>query len=196
MNTIMKPTTAIKYILFLLTLALLASCTDNPGGNDDEGPGEEELITRVTLTLTAEDDSQTSASWSDEDGPGGNEPVIGTLQLQAGVTYSGTIQLLDTTDEPAGDITAEVEEEAEEHQLFYSAEGGIAGRVTVTVTDTDSNGLPVGLTYRVEVIGDAAATGTLNVVLSHYDEVPKDGTTRSDETDVDIDIPVVITAAD
>ena len=82
MKTSLKPT-YIKYILPALVFGLMVSCTDNPSGNDGEGPGEEELITQVTLTLTADDDSQTTVTWEDADGPGGNDPVIGTLQLQA-----------------------------------------------------------------------------------------------------------------
>lgn len=183
----------LKYILPALLLGLMVSCTDNPSDPGD-GPGEEELITQVTLTLTAEDDSQTSVTWEDADGPGGNDPVVGTLQLQAGMTYSGTIELLNTTETPAEDITQEVREEDDEHQFFYSVEGNVADRVTVEITDTDENGLPVGLQYTVTVSDGDAASGSLNVVLSHYDDAPKDGTTRSDETDIDIDIPVEVSA--
>ena len=178
--------------MLLMLAGIIAACTDNPSSNDDEGPGEEELITQVKLTLTAPDDSQTTVTWEDEDGPGGNDPVIGTLELQAGTTYSGTIELLDTTKDPAEDITEEVREEAEEHQFFYSVEGDASNQVTVQITDTDENGLPVGLEYSVEVTGESGTTGTLNVVLSHYDDEPKDGQTRSDETDVDIDIPITV----
>ena len=176
---------SLKYILPLLLLGLIVSCKDNPASGDD-GPGEEELITQVTLTLTASDNSETSVTWEDSDGPGGNSPV------QAGMTYTGTIELLNTTESPAEDITEEVREEDDEHQFFYTVEGGANGRVTVDITDTDENGLPVGLEYTVTVSDGDAATGSLNVVLSHYDDAPKDGTTRSDETDIDIDIPVEI----
>ena len=66
------------------------------------------------------------------------------------------------------------------------------GRVTVTITDQDDNGLPVGLNFTVEVSAGAAASGTLRVVLSHFDDDPKDGMTMSDETDVDVTFPVNI----
>ncbi len=51
----------------------------------------------------------------------------------------------------------------------------------------------MGLEYTVTVTAGAAASGTLNVVLSHFDAAPKDGVNRSDESDVDIDFPVNIT---
>ncbi|HEX9658873.1 MAG TPA: hypothetical protein VGA18_01175, partial [Rhodothermales bacterium] len=70
--------------------------------------------------------------------------------------------------------------------------GGAAGRVTVTITDEDDNGLPVGLAYTVDVSAGGAASGTLRVILSHFDEEPKNGTDQSDETDVDVTFPVNI----
>ncbi len=182
----------LKYILPALLLGLMVSCTDDPAGNDEEGPGEEELITEISLSLEGDDGSTTAVSWSDEDGLGGNDPEIGTLHLQAGATYTGSIELLNTTESPAEDITAEVREEAEEHQFFYAAEGSVSDRLTIEITDTDANDLPIGLAYSITVSEGDAASGTLNVVLNHYDDTPKDGTTRSNESDIDIDIPVEI----
>jgi hypothetical protein len=164
---------------------------DNPAKPKDENP--QELITKVTLTLTpAGGGAAVTVVFSDPDGDGGTAPTIGTLTLKAGTTYTGTIELLDETKDPDENITEEVEEESDVHQFFYTPEGGIVGRVTVNITDTDANNLPVGLEYTVAVTAGAAANGTLNVVLGHYDEAPKDGTTRSDESDIDIDFPVSI----
>ncbi len=189
-----------RFGLFLLATILIlpfASCDDDPS-SVDEGPGEEELITLVRLTLTEldaqgnETNNTTTVTWEDADGEGGNAPTIGTLTLAAGTSYSGTIELLDTTKNPAEDITEEVEEEDDEHQFFYELSGSGAARVTITITDQDSNQLPVGLEYLVVVSAGGADTATLNVVLSHYDEGPKNGTDKSDESDIDIDIPVNI----
>ena len=87
---------------------------------------------------------------------------------------------------------AEVEEEADEHQFFYTPSAGIADRISVAIDDTDSNGLPLGLEFTVTVTDGAAATGTMQVVLSHYDEGPKDGVNMSDESDVDVAFPIEI----
>lgn len=181
--------------LSVILLLVFSGCNDdNPADSGDEGPGEEELITTVTLTLTDASDANNIATvqWRDIDGPGGNDPVIGTLTLTAGKTYNGTIQLLNEQANPAENITDEVNEEHNAHQFFYTAEGGVTGRVAVAITDQDDNGLPVGLNFTVTVSAGAAASGTLNVILGHYDEVVKDGTTKSTETDVDIDLPVNI----
>ena len=190
MNSIF--TRSLRWILTLTAGTMLF----NFGCGDDKnpaGPGEEELITTVILTLTETGTTnQVTAQFEDLDGDGGNAPVIGTLTLGAGKTYTGTIQLLNASVNPAEDITEEVEAESDAHQFFFTAEGGIAGRVVVTITDLDVNNLPIGLEYTVTVSAGAAASGTLNVVLGHFDEVAKDGVTRSPETDVDIDFPVNI----
>lgn len=183
-----------KYLPFPLILVLIAvvfAACDSTHPSD-EGPGEEELITRVVVTLTG--DGQTvTATANDPDGDGVNLQ-IDAITLAAGTTYTGTIDLLnDLASDPAEqDVSAEVEEEAEQHQFFFTVGGGIAGRVTVTITDQDDNGLPVGLHFTVNVSGGGAASGTLRVILSHFDAQPKDGTTMSDETDVDVTFPVNI----
>ena len=179
-----------KYLTFALSLVLFtvvfAACDSTEP--DDEGPGEEELITRVVLTLTG--DGQTvTATANDPDGDGTNFQ-IDTITLTAGTTYTGSIELAD--DINGEDITEEVDEEGDEHQFFYTVGGGAAGRVTVTITDQDDDGLPVGLSFTVAVSAGDAASGTLRVILSHYDDDPKDGMTMSDETDVDVTFPVEI----
>lgn len=50
----------------------------------------------------------------------------------------------------------------------------------------------MGLDFTVAVAEAGPGTGTLNVVLSHYDDAPKNGTDRSDETDIDVTFPLVV----
>jgi len=52
--------------------------------------------------------------------------------------------LKDETKNPVEDITEEVKEEAEGHQFFYTPQGALTGRVTVTITDKDSKNPPGG----------------------------------------------------
>lgn len=193
MNTVPQKPLQRLLVAAALSLIVVIGCKeDNPAEPEPENP--QELITKVTLTLTpAGGGAAVTVTFSDPDGDGGIAPTIGTLTLKAGTTYNGTIELLDETKNPAKNITEEVEEESDVHQFFYAPEGGIAGRVTVNITDRDANNLPVGLEYTVTVTAGAAASGTLNVVLSHYDAAPKNGTTPSDESDIDIDFPVNIT---
>ena len=178
-------------LIFILTIFTLPAC-ESSVTPEDPGPGEEELITTINLILIEVGNAanQLSAQWKDLDGEGGNAPEISGVTLEAGKSYDGAIELLNELENE--DITEEVEEEADEHQFFYTPDAAISSRVTVTITDTDGNNLPVGLQFTVAVSAGAAATGALNVVLSHYDDAPKDGSTRSDESDIDIDIPITI----
>jgi hypothetical protein len=193
MRTLFKNPLRWLFIVAALSLIVVIGCKeDNPAKPEPVNP--QELITKVMLTLTpAGGGAAVTVTFNDPDGDGGNAPTIGTLTLKAGTTYNGTIELLDETKSPADTITAEVEEESDAHQFFYTPEGGIVGRVTVTILDMDSKNLPVGLQYRVAVSAGAAVSGSLNVVLSHYDAKPKDGVNRSDESDIDIDFPVNVT---
>ena len=175
--------------LFLLALVFLGvSACDSVEPPADNGPGEEELITRVVLTLTGGGET-ILATFSDPDGDGTNAEVD-QITLAEGTTYTGTIALFDDANDE--NITEEIAEEDDEHQFFYTVVGAAADRVTITVTDRDANGLPVGLTFTVVVSEGGSDAGVLNVVLSHFDEEPKTGTSRSSETDVDVTFPLVI----
>ena len=175
--------------VFILAIGMVACDSDDP---DDDGAGEEEFITTATMTLTPLGGGTAIViTANDPDGDGSNFQ-IDTINLTANVTYTGTIEVTD--DINGEDVTEEVEEEADEHQFFYLPAGGVADRITVTYDDQDGNGLPIGLQFTVAVSDGAAATGTMRVVLSHYDEGPKDGTNLSDESDIDVSFPVEISA--
>jgi len=177
---------SLKNLLFLLLLGALTvfQACDN---DDPEPENEEELITTVTLTLVPESGgSNVVMSFRDLDGDGGDDPVIVGGVLQAGVTYEGSIELLNETETPPEDITEEVEEEDDEHLFCYTASS-----VDVSITRTDTDG-----TYEVGLetewtAGSAAASGTVNVTLKHQPGI-KDGTCAPGDTDISIDFPVEI----
>ena len=180
----------------LILLAFAACKEDNPSdpGNDND----QELITKVILTLTENGTSNTvTATFNDPDGDGGIAPLIGALVLKAGSAYTGKIELKDESKNPVADLTEEVREEADAHQFFYTPQGALAGRITVTITDKDSKNLPVGLEFTIVVSAGAAVTGSaansLNVALNHFEATTKTGTSRGPETDVEINFPVNIT---
>jgi hypothetical protein len=174
----------------LAALALaLAACDDDPTENGG-GPGEQEVITEVGLTLTPQaGGAAQNATITDPDGigPQSPEPQVGALVLAPGASYDGSVSFTDATKTPPEDITAEVEEEAEAHRVFYTVGGDNAATVTVTDLDVDANDAPLGLTFTVNAAAGAASgsDGTIEVRLSHYDDTPKgDGSEPSDETDV------------
>ena len=174
-----------KTIKTILSLALISiffvSCS-----SDDDTPdpvNEEELITTMTVTLTPQaGGGDITLQSQDLDGDGPNPPVVTVSgPLSANTTYSGTVVLLNETENPAEDITQEVAEEDEEHQFFYLVSGAISG---VTYTDQDGNGNPVGITFELTT-GDAG-TATLNVTLRHEPKKPNDGTLADAGGETDI----------
>lgn len=183
-----------------LALALLGSLTltaCDSAEPDDDGAGEEELITQVTLTLTPDDGGSPLTVQATFDVSGTNPTFTpSTLALAPGTTYNGSIQLRDTFNNE--DITAEIEEESEEHLFRYALVPASAGTVTITDTESDytqenENGgdYAVGLTFQVVTAAGASGTGSMDVVLYHFDDTPKTSSTAtSDEIDVDVSFPV------
>ena len=186
--------------LFAAPLALTACSSGDP---DDDGPGEQELITRVVVTLTNEDDLNDSVTITanDPDGDGAGITFSPTsVTLRPGATYAGTIELTDTINNE--DITEEIEEEAEEHLFRYAFDPASAGTITLTDTESDyttedENGgnFQVGLTFRATVSGNATGQGRVVALLYHFDDAPKTSSTAtSDELDIDIEFPVEFNA--
>lgn len=168
----------------ILAIALLAmSC------NDDDTPAvinEEELITTVELTLiNGADPANTVVLKSvDNDGDGPNQPVNTiTGVLRSNASYAGTIRFLNELESPVEDITLEVQDESDEHEVFYLT--NIPG-VSFTKTDVDVNGNPLGLRFNVQT--GAVGTGTVTVVLRHEPTKPNSNTLESagGETDVEV----------
>ena len=175
-----------KNLYFLATVLftlLLASCS-----KDNETPevvNEEELITTLTVTLVPDIDPTGSIivlTTRDLDGDGPNEPVVTvSSNLTAGVAYNGTIELLDETKSPADNITEEVEEEADEHQFFYTIGSGLD--VTATATNLDSEGNLLGTEF--ELTANTASSGSLTFTLRHEPTKPNDGlSSAGGETDI------------
>ena len=171
--------------LLLLTAAfftiLLASCS-----KDDDTPevvNEEELITTLTVTLVPEGGGTPIVlTTRDLDGDGPNDAEITvSSSLAAGTIYNGTIELLDETSSPAEDITEEVEEEADEHQFFYTIGSGLD--VTATATNLDSNGNLLGTEFTLTA--NAASSGALTFTLRHEPTKPNTGlSSAGGETDI------------
>ena len=187
----MKITNTIKItkllaILFISVFTFTACSDDDDDDHDDES--EEELITTVKYTLTNGSDVVT-LTYSDPDGEGGNDGTYSPSEpsLTANTTYTGVVQLLNETESPAEDITEEVKDEADEHEFFYTSSG-----LTITKTDVDGNGFPLGV--ETSLITAGAGSGTLTIVLKHEPTKPNDGSSSSagGSTDVEITFNVTI----
>lgn len=185
-----------RFLFMIILAAASFTACDNPA--DDDDAGEQELITRVTIQLQEQGASNVvNIVWSDPDGDGLGD-FTGTAAIRANRTYKGTIQLLNelATDPNERNITNEIKEEADEHQFFYTFSSSLRPFATITITDRDSKGLPLGLEFDLVTAalpgGTASLTGTLNIVLSHYETITKTGTNPGNEEDVNITAPVSI----
>ncbi len=174
----------------LLTGVFFTSCNND----DDSTPppvNEEEVITTMTATFVPTTGGDTvTLQTQDLDGDGPNAPVVTvTNNFVAGTTYNGTIEFLNETESPAEDITEEIEEEDEEHQIFYIPGAGLDA--TIAYTDADADGNPVGLQFTLTA--NTAGAGTLTIVLRHEPSKPNDGTLSDAGGETDIAATFTVT---
>ena len=187
---------------FRITLLALAGTLFFAGcRKDDDDPvspappaNEEELITSVRLAFQSTGNTETKHfSYVDLDGDGGGAPVIEADTLSADTDYTVTIQVLNESEVPAENITAEIQAEDEAHQFFFQPSGA---NVTVAYTDTDGNGHPVGIATTWTV--GTASTGTIMVTLRHEPDKNAPGVASGDitnaggDTDIEVTFPVVV----
>lgn len=163
-----------------LSLAL-GACKDV---KDPDDVNVNEAITTVGLTFTPQGGGAAiEAAWSDPENDG--NPVIDDIVLSDGTDYDVAVTFLNELADPVEDISLEVGEENDVHQVFFlgsAVEGPSTGTnadavVTHAYSDTDDNGNPLGLDNAFATIG--AGTGTLEVLLRHMpDEEGGSGTLK------------------
>ena len=187
-----------KAIKFLSMMAI-AALTFNSCSNDDDAPApvnEEEVITTVIVTLTPQGSgSPVTLTSRDLDGDGPNAPEVTVSgPLNNNSVYNGSVQFLNELENPAEDITEEVAEEDDEHQVFYSVTGGIGA---IAYTDSDANGNPLGLSFTLTT-STTATSGAMTVILRHEPDKDAAGVSDGDitnaggETDVEVSFNVVV----
>ncbi len=153
------------FLLFSVSLVVTSCDPETP-----EPPNAEELITTLVYTLTPDDGGDVvTLIFRDLDGEGSDAPTFSTEPLRASTTYSGVITLSNEAEDPAEDITEEVKEEDDEHQLFYASS---LSDLVVTYMDADAEGNPLGLATTLQT--GTTGSGTLTIILRH--EPAKDAT--------------------
>ncbi len=153
----------------IAALYLMSACGSDV--TDPHDHDENEVITTVRLTFTS-GGSSLDFEFDDPDGDGGAAPTIDPIALAASSTYAVTVAFENGLESPPEDITAEVREEGDEHQVFFTggavrgpAGGSNAALLDHTYADTDDNGAPVGLENTVVTI--QPGTGSMTVTLRH-----------------------------
>ena len=157
-------------------------------------PNESELITTVRLKLTNTFSSSINPlvyEFKDLDGEGGAAPVkFDDIVLQKNIPYICEVTVLNESVSPADDITKEIKAEANDHQFYFVPSS--SNLLTVSNYDTDTQGLPLGLSS-FWVTGLNPGTGTVKVVLKH-----KPGTKAANdlinkgETDIELNFKLII----
>lgn len=182
----------------MMVLAATAACGDDE--TDPGGQEELEVITTVNLTLSAAG-SMLIGTFRDIDGPGGTPSMTTNPNpLERNTTYMASLEILNETESPIEDVTMEIQEEAEEHQVFYEASSSF---LTVMITDTEMDytmnmegqNLPVGL--RATITSSGAGTGDLRVVLKHLPPIggmpQKTGSNGINDGETDFDVTFSLT---
>ena len=184
------------FFLNIVVLICLFSCKDKDPVIPQE-PNDGELITTVKLMMVNASNINDSitAIFRDLDGDGGNGPtVFDTIALYSYTGYNVTIFLLNESVNPADTISNEVEEEAEEHQFFYTLTGGAA--LSHSYNDADANGVPIGLKLTfTTAAGTTDNNSKIKVTLKHQPGV-KPATGQGDITlgtnDIEVNFPFKI----
>ena len=180
-----------KYALLAIPF-LYFSCSDD----DDSVPppiNEEEVITTMIVTLTphapAGFDTVTLTTF-DSDGDGPTQPEITVSgPISSLMSYDGSIQWLNEMEEETEDVTLEILQEDEEHQVFFGIGDGLP--LQVQYNDEDEDGNPVGVYFILAPIDDTGVTGSgiLTVTLVHEPLKPNGGDldlALSEEGSIDI----------
>ena len=168
----------------LLSATLFMGCAGTDGTNPEpEHNHDEEVITTVELTFEPGGLVFTAADPEDD-----GDPVIDGIVLDADTAYTFSVRFINELEDPPENITEEIEEEDDEHQVLYSGAGvasagdsadALAAAVgTHSYADEDDNGNPVGLSNNF--VTAAPGTGDLRVLLRHLP--PEDGTATKTAT--------------
>ena len=166
----MRYSTTLVSLFLVASVSSLAAC-----GDGADGDNENEVITTVTLTFAPQGSgAAVTAEFDDPDGDGGDPPTADPVDLAAG-TYTMTVIFENRLEDPPEDITTEVEDESDEHQVFLTgtavdgpASDNPGAPLSHAYADQDAGGLPIGLSNTITA---AAGTGQLTVTLRHLPPV-------------------------
>jgi hypothetical protein len=190
----MKHLLAVLTGVIMITYCALTTVGCKKESNPETPPPTVEHPPATTVTFYLKDSSGTTILDScvvrDTSLVHGQPPLVGQLDVTAGTIYRGKFKLVDESQSPPVDLTADVISEKDAHLFRFRYTGADTTRVVVSDRDLDSHGLPFGLNFKVTVTAGGAANGNLHVVLEHHDDGNKAGTVF--DLDLDRDFPVAI----
>ncbi len=155
--------------LFVGLVAVAAACSDDD--DTDGAETDQELITSVNLILTSASETLMGSADLQDDG---TFAITSPNPLDANTDYAISFEILNEEEDPVEDVTEEIREEAEEHQIFYVTTGDLSVVVTDTEADYENGNmegddLPVGLAATLTT--SIAESATLRATLRHLPPV-------------------------
>jgi hypothetical protein len=148
------------FFLSICVSILFVACKKPSDANDEN---EHEAINKVTLTFSRPGTTNLVFIAEDPDGDGGLPPSrIDTIRLVAGQQYSAEVRFINIVNGIEKDLTPEVISQGRSHEVFYIPS---AVQLTVTKTDRDLSGFPIGVSSNWQT--GPAALGTVLVKLMH-----------------------------
>ena len=139
---------------------------------DGHNENPNEVITSLRLTFRPLTGEETfSVSWSDPD----LSPIqsVDDIVLQYGRTYRVELEVFNELEIPVDDITPEIRDEMDEHQVFFVG-SAVEGPAAVTnpdaiiqqlYDDVDNYGYPIGL--KSTIVSTNTGSGVLSIKLQH-----------------------------
>ena len=189
----------------LVAIAVLITGCEKEKDETPPPENEEEVITNVQLIFTNDADTNdvVKAMAEDPDGPGVAElEILDEINLDANKSYTLTFEIMNNLETPGEDIGEEINEEDDEHQIFFSfsndafsnplGNGNIdqaSGKINYK--DFDANNNPVGLSTGWTTSSSALTGGTFTVQLQHQPDV-KNSTSTSATGDTDFELEFVL----
>ncbi len=180
--TELPPTLILRTMFTLSVFLLFTNCKKEA----PEEINEEEVINRVTLSVTASDNSTTAYTWNEGS-------TIPTISLAANASYSVSVSFYDASDvSEIEDITEEVIEEADEHFVFYEIASANLVIASASADVRDSNGVSINLI--TDWTTTEASSGQVRLFLIHEPN-DKAASTRAaigGASDLELSFPVII----
>ena len=184
------------WMLMLGSSMFFVSCDDDDDNAPDEPENEEELITTVKLHFVEDNNPSdtTTYSWQDLDGPGGDAPQVVNGRLDSNTIYQLSLEFLNEQESPVEDITEEIRNEDEEHQVFFLLDASVDA--LLSYEDNDEDGNPIGLSNQFSA--GTASSGDLEVILRHKPDKFAPGVAdglienAGGETDVQVTFDIII----
>ena len=160
----------------MMYLISFLACSGVKDPHDHDHDHDHEVITRIVLDFTDSTGGTQQVSWSDPENEG--NPIVDDILLIDAETYDVQVSFWNDLSDPVEEISPEIVDEADEHQVFTMA----PSFVDVAIIDTDLNGLDLGLEQEWSTTGTGSDTLTLG--LRH---MPLEDGVSVKTADLDID---------